>query len=147
MSPTLGIRITRDRLLPDRTLGVVELDLPGDGVGWLPFGFSLEDTDRGDDSKVLGETAVPVGVYRVTLYDSPRFGLGTPMLLDVPGFRYILIHAGNGPGDTRGCILVGLNRTADEIRRSRLAVDWLCGEIRRVIRTGGRVSLEVRRAP
>jgi len=145
----LRIRVTRDRLLSDRTLGVVELDLPDDGAGWLPFGYSLEDTDRRLESggaKLRGETAIPLGVYEVRLYDSPKHGPDTPELVGVPGYQHVQIHAGNVPADTLGCILVGLSRDERQVLRSRLACDWLRAEVARVIRAGGRVTVEMRRA-
>ena len=144
----LRIRLTRDRFLPDRTLGVVELDLPDDEFGFKYFGYSAEDFDRGDGAaKVAGVTAIPVGTYRVHLYDSPKHGPDTPELLDVPGFHHVQIHSGNGPQDTLGCLLFGLTRTATEVQRSRVACTWLRAEIARVIKAGGEVTVEVRRVP
>lgn len=142
----MRIRITRDRFLADRTLGVVELDLPDDDAGYLPFGYSCEDLDRGDAAaKVAGQTAIPIGSYRVRLYDSPRHGPETPELVGVPGFQHIQIHSGNGPKDTLGCLLFGLARDYQEVKRSRPACAWLRAEISRVILGGGKVTLEVRR--
>lgn len=145
----LRIRVTRDRLLSDRTLGVVELDLPDDGAGWLPFGFSLEDTDRrleAGGAKLRGQTAIPLGVYDVRLYDSPKHGPDTPELVAVQGYQHVQIHSGNVPSDTLGCILIGLSRDERQVLRSRVACDWLRAEVARVIRAGGRVTIEVRRA-
>lgn len=144
---TLRIRLTRDIFLADRTLGVVELDLEGDGVGFKPFGYSCEDLDRGDGAaKVAGVTAIPVGTYRVHLYDSPKHGPDTPELLDVPGFHHVQIHSGNGPQDTLGCLLFGLDRTETEVERSRLACTWLREYIAHAIKVGNEVTVEVRRA-
>lgn len=143
MPPTLAIRLTRESFLSDRTLGTVELDLPGDGAGFLPFGYSCEDVDRHDAPKVKGATAIPVGTYRVHLYDSPKHGPDTPELLNVPGFQHIQIHSGNRPEDTEGCLLIGLGRTDREVTRSRMACDWLKGEIVKTIRAGGTVTVEV----
>lgn len=147
---TLGIRVTRDRFLPDRTLSVVELDLPGDDKGWLPFGFALEDVDRHVEEdparKVKGRTAIPVGTYAVRLYDSPKHGPGTPELVGVPGFHHVQIHPGNTPDDTEGCLLVGLLRTQREVINSVRACDWLRRQIANVIGHGGTVTVEVRRA-
>ena len=143
---TLRIRVTRDRFLDDRTLGVVELDLPDDEVGFKPFGYSCEDLDRGDGAaKVAGVTAIPVGTYDVHLYNSPKHGPDTPELLNVPGYHHVQIHSGNGPQDTLGCLLFGLARGPTQVERSRLACTWLREEIARVIKAGGRVTVEVRR--
>ena len=139
-----GIRVTRDILTPTATLGVVELDLPDDGFGFLPFGYSCEDPER--PSKIKGETAIPVGTYAVRLYDSPKHGPDTPELVNVPGFQHIQIHSGNTVADTEGCLLLGLARDVpgQRVLRSRPACEWLRAEVVKVIKAGGTVSVEVR---
>lgn len=57
--------------------------------------------------KKQNETAIPVGVYPVTITMSTRFRTRLPLLLNVPGFTGIRIHTGNSSKDTEGCILVG----------------------------------------
>lgn len=57
--------------------------------------------------KVQNETAIPTGVYPVTITMSTRFRTRLPLLLNVPGFTGIRIHTGNSSKDTEGCILVG----------------------------------------
>lgn len=158
MSPaSLRIRVTRDTTVregttPVATLGTVELDLPDDGAGWLPFGFSCEDADRRVEEdlslKQKGATAIPVGTYAVRLYNSPRHGEDTPELVGVPGFRHVQIHSGNGPNDTEGCLLFGLGRDvkAGKVTRSGVACAWLKALILTVIKKGGTVTVEVKRA-
>lgn len=101
---------------------------------------TLEDRDRGLEQsdtvayirgvKIPGETAIPTGRYRITLdVVSPKYngvkwyrdfcGGRMPRLLNVPGFEGILIHPGNGPLDTAGCILVGLNTSKGRLTASR----------------------------
>jgi len=51
--------------------------------------------------------AIPTGRYKLDLYHSPHFGRLMPILLDVPGRADILIHWGDYPQNSDGCILVG----------------------------------------
>jgi hypothetical protein len=51
--------------------------------------------------------SIPFGRYPLSWEKSPRLGVYTPRLNNVPGRSGILIHAGNTIADTEGCILVG----------------------------------------
>lgn len=99
----------------------------------------LEDTDRGLRSdmseaeiakiKVHGKTAIPTGRYSVSIdIVSPRFsqvkmyksiGGRLPRLSSVPGYAGVLIHVGNTPADTDGCLLVGKNKQVGMVTESR----------------------------
>lgn len=105
--------------------------------------FTLEDPVR-DGPKVMHETAIPVGRYRVTITKSRRFGVMLPLLLDVPEFTGIRIHAGNTAEDTSGCVLVGLSRSHDSILSSRLALAALQPQIAGAIVRGQQVWVDVR---
>jgi hypothetical protein len=85
--------------------------------------YTLEDKER--DVKIKGETAIPTGTYKVIINQSNRFKRLLPLLIAVPNFEGVRIHAGNSNHDTEGCILVGMNRSVDYITKSRKAFDIL----------------------
>ena len=82
------------------------------------------------ERKVKGQTAIPEGIYRVVLAPSMRFGRKMPRLLDVPGFKAILIHWGNTVADTQGCILVGRRDKNGTLRDSRRTFEKLYQRLR-----------------
>lgn len=106
----------------------------------------IEDTDRGLDSnmtldqirkiKVKSKTAIPSGIYRVTLnVQSPKFSLKpyyknycsgyVPRLLDVKGYEGILIHKGTTERDSAGCLIVGYNKVKGQVIDSQKAFEKL----------------------
>lgn len=95
------------------------------------FCYTLEDVVRPAGAKVAGQTAIPAGTYPVTITRSPAFRMLTPRLGGVPGFEGVLIHPGNGPKDTRGCILVGLAKLPSntKIYQSREAFEQLMAKL------------------
>lgn len=89
--------------------------------------WTLEDEDRGlhqemplnqiKARKVKGKTAIPKGTYKIQLRISPSFkdkwyakpfGGKMPYLQNVPGFEGVMLHPGNTPDQTSGCILPGM---------------------------------------
>lgn len=85
--------------------------------------YTLEDIER--PVKIKAETAIPKGTYKVIINQSNRFKKLMPLLLNVPEFEGVRIHAGNTNHDTEGCILVGRTRSKDFIGQSRKAFDQL----------------------
>ena len=88
--------------------------------------YTLEDEQR--DTKVLGETRIPNGVYKLGLrkvggYHArytkrfPHIHIGMLHVLNVPGFEYILIHCGNTDEHTAGCLLVGDSQENNQITK------------------------------
>jgi len=78
--------------------------------------YTLEDEHR--DEKVMAETRIPAGTYRITLRTTGGFHgrylnkygsmhKGMLWVRDVPNFEYILIHTGNTDEHTAGCLIVG----------------------------------------
>lgn len=89
--------------------------------------YSLEDKVR--PVKIKGMTAIPAGAYEVVINYSQRFGKLLPLLLNVPNFDGIRIHAGNTHLDTEGCILVGKSKHIDFIGESREAFEALFNKL------------------
>lgn len=116
ITPRPNIILNRFEFTDSSTIGSLNVDK---GVFEC---FTLEDTVR--RVKQFGETAIPCGVYRIALINSPKFGF-VPHILNVPYFENILIHNGNSPTDTLGCILVG--------QYNRLQKDWI-GESRSTLK-------------
>lgn len=127
----MKLKLDRKYKLPEYTIGKLYID--GEY-----FCDTLEDTDRGLSSdmpfqeiikrKIQGKTAVPTGDYKVNMNTvSPRFKDRTwakpyqgklPRLIDTIGFEGVLIHVGNTPDDTSGCILVGKNTIKGKLTNS-----------------------------
>ncbi len=83
------------------------------------FCHVLEDVVRKDGVKIYGKTAIPTGTYKVILSVSNRFKILMPLLLNVPNFEGIRIHAGNTAADTHGCLLVGVNSAKGKVTESK----------------------------
>lgn len=74
------------------------------------FSNTLEDKVRilnSFEDKVYGETAIPVGRYKVIISYSNHFKQLMPEIVNVEFFKGVRIHAGNTKEDTEGCLLVG----------------------------------------
>lgn len=124
----------------------------------------LEDRDRGlkqTDSlavirskKVPNETAIPAGVYRITLdVVSPKYAAvkwykdfckgKMPRLLDVPGFEGILIHPGNTALDSSGCLLPGRNTEVGKVTSSRDTFKAIYKQMKKAWDKGEEITIEI----
>jgi len=133
------VKLTLRRLIhtADSTIGQLSVDD-------APECWTLEDMVRpAATPKVFGQTAIPAGTYGVIVTHSPHFGRDLPLLVNVPGFEGVRIHPGNVAADTEGCILVGMDKGADSIGRSRLAFDALFPKIQQALARGELVSIEI----
>lgn len=90
--------------------------------------YTLEDEYRKPDEKVMHETRIPAGEYKVILRThgrihenyTKRFAdihKGTLHVIDVPNFKYILIHCGNTDEHTSGCLLVGDTQKNNQVEK------------------------------
>ena len=80
---------------------------------------------RGGELKIPKKSAIPEGSYRVVVTKSRRFQKYLPLLVGVPGFEGVRIHAGNTSRDTEGCILVGQNIQVGKVLWSRITLEKL----------------------
>jgi len=77
-------------------------------------------------------SCIPVGEYKVRLRlarESASRDYLHLLIQDVPNRSYVLVHIGNSPSETQGCVLVGLGSQQDFVSNSRLAMDLLIKEI------------------
>ena len=116
------MELTLKRIAKRKTYTIGRLEVDGQ-----PFCDTLEPTwrDIGWDRpgrKVKGRTAIPDGRYPVVITKSPKFDAWLPLLVGVPMFKGVRIHAGNTAKDTQGCILVGQNLKRGMVLNSRI---WL----------------------
>ena len=104
-----------------------------------------KDGDFNDpgEGKVYGQTAIPAGTYRVIFTMSNRFKKLMPLLVDVPGYAGVRIHAGNKPEDTEGCILVGKNTIKGQVTDSRAWTAALYAKMQRYIADGYEVYITI----
>lgn len=129
------------------------------------FCNTLEDRDRNikqtdnlstiKSKKIYGETAIPIGKYKITLdITSPKYSAvkwyknlcqgKMPRLLDVPGFEGILIHPGNTPFDTYGCILVGKNTIKGQVTQSKDTFSKLYKLMKAAENRGETIEIEIK---
>ena len=85
--------------------------------------------------KIKGCSAIPEGRYAVVITWSPKMQKWLPILLGVPMFSGIRIHAGNTAKDTQGCILVGRNQLVGQVLESR---KWLYELKQKIVEAKGR---------
>lgn len=83
---------------------------------------------------------IPEGRYKVEMYPSGKFHALRPILLNVPGRSGILIHEGNFPRDTKGCILVGKNERVGSLSYS---VNTLSELMRRMKQAKDKIFIDV----
>lgn len=117
------------------------------------FCDTLEDIDRGltdsmSDSyiatiKVINQTAIPIGTYKVTITYSNRFKKLLPLINNVKGFSGIRIHSGNTKEDTSGCILVGFNTEVGKVVNSKVTYDKLFNLLQDKLNKGEYVEIKI----
>lgn len=130
------------------------------------FSNTLEDKDRGLTNtmpfeeirkmKKAGETAIPTGTYKVRMdIVSPKYsksswyvkncnGSRMPRLENVPGYDGVLIHPGNTPKDTLGCILVGKNDVKGMVTKSKEYFTLLYNKMYAAYKKGEKIEITIK---
>lgn len=107
------------------------------------FSDTLEDPER--ETKIKGETAIPRGTYEVIINMSNRFQRMMPLLLNVPNFEGIRMHAGNTVDNTEGCPLVGKRDKPGVLASgSRLYEDKLTKLLLDAQNRGEKITIEIK---
>lgn len=129
----MELRLRRIALKTNYTIGKLYIDN-------VYFCDVLEPTTRdynkngvfdNGEKKIEGKTAIPYGVYPVTLdvrsqkYSdfkkypwAEKYDGYLPRLMNVKTHVGVLIHVGNYPKDTAGCLLVGENKKVGAVINS-----------------------------
>ena len=117
------------------------------GLEGVCFCDTLEPTWRDyrhGGRKIKGRSAIPEGRYPVVITWSPKMKQWLPLLVNVPMFSGIRIHAGNTAEDTQGCILVGQNLKKGMVLNSRTWLKRLKDKIVEAKERGEAVWITVR---
>jgi len=142
----VNLQLLRFATLPESTLGALYVDERF-------CCFALEDRKQ-DGPKVLAETRIPAGEYKLTLQESGRLHTkyaekypehrGMIVLNEVPDFDGVMIHVGNTDKDSAGCILVAdMALAAGELGQSVQAYRRLYAQVSNAILSGEPASILV----
>jgi len=140
-------RLALQRICADDEATFGALYLVQEAGAVRPLAVTLELPWRNNARRV---SCIPAGVYKLDIfYHSPIYGV-VPLVENVPGRDGILLHAGNLPEDTKGCIIVGsrfgLLDHQDAVLRSKLMFE----DVQRILAAafpGGRCDFHIHHAP
>nr|DAJ22713.1 MAG TPA: barstar [Microviridae sp. ctOX110] len=113
----MKLMLVRDSFSSNSTDGVLFVDS-------RPFCNTLEPA-QGKKVKFGKGCCIAPGLYSIDLHYSPKFGKYMLTLCGVRGRSGILIHSGNTPRDTVGCILVGKREECGRLSYSGSNLDKL----------------------
>lgn len=106
----------------------------------------LNDTylcDTLEPPKYVNHPCIEKGTYRIGYQYSNKFGRNMPFLLNVNGRVGIMIHPGNHPKDTQGCILVGRNLSKGSVSNSKQTFQNVNSIIQGVVNLTGTATITV----
>ncbi len=118
----VNLLIIRDTFTEKSTIG--KLFINGES-----FCDTLENPYINNERNI---SCIPEGQYKVRLRlarESATRDYLHLLVQDVPNRKWILVHIGNYPSQTQGCILVGNGREHNAVNNSRLAMDLVIKEI------------------
>ncbi len=103
------------------TLGILKLNVAHTPIYTLELPWRENKTDI---------SCIPHGVYDVKPYSSEKYP-DVYQICDVPNRSSILLHVGNYPAETHGCVLLGsgVDHTTPMVSNSKRAMDSLRNEI------------------
>lgn len=87
---------------------------------------------------------IKAGTYEIKYQYSKKYGCNMPFLQDVKGRSGIMIHTGNIPSETQGCLLVGRNKVVGAVIESRKTFDNLNDIIRGLKNLTGKVTITIK---
>lgn len=99
--------------------------------------------DTLEPPKNVNHPCIDKGTYRIGYQYSNKFGRKMPFLLQVNGRIGIMIHPGNYPKDTQGCILVGRNLAKGSVSKSKYTFQNVDAIIQGIINLIGSVTITV----
>lgn len=106
----------------------------------------LNDTylcDTLEPPKYVNHPCIEKGTYRIGYQYSNKFGRNMPFLLNVNGRVGIMIHPGNYPKDTQGCILLGRNLAKGSVSNSKQTFQNVNSIIQGVVNLTGTATITV----
>lgn len=121
----MKLMLVRDSFSSSSTEGVLFVDS-------LPFCNTLEPA-QGKKVKYGKGCCIAPGIYSIDFHYSPKFGKYMLTLCGVRGRSGILIHSGNTPKDSAGCILVGKRENVGVLANSRDTLNMVFDRCLKVI--------------
>lgn len=105
--------------------------------------YTREEPARKDGLFIAGESALPVGLYNVSIAASRRFGRDVPLLVGTRCPIGMQLHPGHPVRDTDDCVLLGQAQLAHKLERTKLAFEALFAKLLAAIAAGEAIDLEI----